>query len=245
MLQKALIDIYLPKDICPMASTFWEKYFRGKSKVPWDQFMKRFALQLGKRHPKIPLEIACLEKLGVEEEGGEKFVTIERFSSLLKWFGKMKQDQQDILTRLQAVMSQDWFFGAISAGDAEDQLKLYKDKPGTFLVRLNMGGSNPIEKAPFTISRIDSRGKSVHTRIQISKHAGLRVKVGTGASKIKLAQTSNRLEEFIKRLTEQQPSLFGSACPGWPFKVLFSAPAEKSVYEEEESESDDDLPKED
>jgi len=246
MLQKALIDIYLPKDLCSLAPQFWDKYFRGKSKAPWEQFMKRFVLQLGKRVPKIPLEIACLEKLVVEEEGGEKFITIERFSSLLKWFGKMKQQDQsqqpqDILTRIHAVLSQDWFFGAISSADAETSLKLYKDKPGTFLVRLNMGGNNPIEKAPFTISRIDSRGKSVHTRVQISKHGGLRVKVGTGSSKLKLVQSSNRLDEFVKRLNEQQPTLFGSSCPGWPFKALFSAPPEKSVYEEEESDSEDDL----
>jgi len=243
MLQKALNDIYLPKDLCPMASAFWEKYFRGKSKAPWDQFLKRFVQQLGKRPPKIPLEIACLEHLVVEEEGGEKFITIERFSSLLKWFGQMKQDQQDILTRIVAVLSQDWFFGAISSGDAEEYLKLHKDKPGTFLVRLNMGGNNPIEKSPFTISRIDAHGKSVHTRVQISKHGGLRVKVGS--SKLKFVQSSNHLEEFVKRLIDQQPTLFGSSCPGWPFKVVFSRePSEKSVYEEQESDSEEDLPQE-
>jgi len=244
MIQKAVIDIYLPKDLCPMASAFWEKYFRGKSKAPWDQFMKRLIQQLGKRPAKIPLEITCLEKLVVEEEGGEKFVTIERFNSLLKWFGRMKTDQQqDILTRIYAVLSKDWFFGAISSSEAEEYLKLYKDKPGTFLVRLNMGGNNPIEKTPFTISRIDSHGKSVHTRVQI-KNGGMRVKVGTGSAKLKLLQSSNNLEEFVKRLTEQQPTLFGSSCPGWPFKAVFSEPPEKSVYEEEESDSEDDLPKE-
>jgi len=133
----------------------------------------------------------------------------------------------------------------MTATEAEDQLKSNKDRPGTFLVRLNMGGNNPIEKAPFTISRIDTRGKSVHTRIQISKHGGIRVKFGTGSSKLKLAQNSNRLVEFIKRLTEQQPSLFAVPCPGCPFKALFSAP-EKSIYEEEESDSSvEDLRKED
>jgi len=239
LLQKALIEIYLPENLCPTASAFWEKYFRGKSKAPWDQFMKRFAVQLGKRHQKILPELACLEKLLAEEEGGEKFISIERFSALLKWFGQMKQGQQDVLLRIQAVMAQPWFFGVLSASDSEEQLKLYKDRPGTFMVRLNMGGSNPIEKAPFTISRIDTRGKSVHTRIQVAKHGGgFRIKVGTGTSKLKLTQTSPVIEEFIKRLREEQPHLFGVPCPGWPFKVLFSAPPEKSVYEEEETDSD-------
>jgi len=240
MLQKALIDIYLPRDLCPVSSAFWEKYFKGKSKAPWDQFMKRFVQQLGKRPLKIPIEIACLEKLVVEEEGREKFVTIEQFSSLLKWFGRMKQDQQqDILTRITTVMQQDWFFGAISSAEAEDYLKFNKDKPGTFLVRLNMGGNNPIEKSPFTISRIDSHGKSVHTRVQIPKQGGLRVKVGS--SKLKLVQTSSRLEEFVKRITEQQPTLFGSSCPGWPFQAVFSLgqSPEKSVYEEEDDSTEE------
>jgi len=132
------------------------------------------------------------------------------------------------------------FFGGCSSDEAETLLKLYKD-PGTFLVRLNMKGSNPIEKSPFTISRIDERGKILHTRIQ-RKDDGLRITVGKGDSQFKFSQESNRLDHFISQLKEKEPSLFRVSCPGWPFERLFKKP-EICIYEGQDSDEleDDDV----
>jgi len=240
MLQRAWIDIFIPDH--PIAPAFWDKYFKGKSKAPWDQFVKRFTPLLGKKErSKLQLEYACLQKLVAEEEKvGEKFISVERFGALLKWFGPIKSDSGDILERIQCTMKCDWFFGGCSSDEAETLLKLYKD-PGTFLVRLNMKGSNPIEKSPFTISRIDERGKILHTRIQ-RKDDGLRITVGKGDSQFKFSQESNRLDHFISQLKEKEPSLFRVSCPGWPFERLFKKP-EICIYEGQDSDEleDDDV----
>jgi len=234
MLQRCWINIFIPD--YPLTQTFWDKNFKGKSKASWDQFVKRFSPLLGKKErSKLQLEIACLQKLVAEEEKeGEKFLSVERFGALLKWFGPIKSDNGDILDRIQSTMKCDWFFGGYSSDEAEAVLKLYKDKPGTFLVRLNMRGNNPIEKSPFTISRIDERGKIVHTRIQ-RKDSGLRISVGKGESQFKFSQESNRLDDFINQLKEKEPNLFRASCPGWPFQQLFKKP-EICIYEGQDSD---------
>jgi serine/threonine protein kinase len=234
MLQRCWITIFIPD--YPLTQAFWDKNFKGKSKASWDQFVKRFSPLLGKKErSKLQLEIACLQKLVAEEEKeGEKFLSVERFGALLKWFGPIKSDKGDILDRIQSTMKCDWFFGGYSSDEAEAVLKLYKDKPGTFLVRLNMRGNNPIEKSPFTISRIDERGKIVHTRIQ-RKDSGLRISVGKGESQFKFSQESNRLDDFINQLKEKEPNLFRASCPGWPFQQLFKKP-EICIYEGQDSD---------
>jgi len=238
MLHRAWIDVFIPD--YPVIPAFWDKYFKGKSKVAWDQFTKRFSIIIGKKdRSKLQLQFSCLQKLAAEEEKeGEKFISVERFGALFKWFGPVKTDDCDILDRIESTMKCDWFFGGYSSDEAEAVLKLYKDRPGTYLVRLNMGGNNPIEKSPFTISRIDERGKIVHTRVQ-RKDAGLRIGIGKGESQFKFSQESNRLDEFMNQLRVRQPKLFFINCPGWPFQQLFKKP-EICVYEGQDSDIDDD-----
>ena len=76
-------------------------------------------------------QVACLQRLIAEQEGGELSVSIEKFSFLLKWFGKVRQDTYTILDRVEAVMKKDWFFGGIESAAAEDKLKDYR-QPGEY-----------------------------------------------------------------------------------------------------------------
>lgn len=241
MIKKAMLDIYLPTSLCPDAAAFWGKYWPGKSKVPFKDgnapFAKNLHRYLEKRHMS-KTQVACLQRLIAEQEGGELSVSIEKFSFLLKWFGKVRQDTYTILDRVEAVMKKDWFFGGIESAAAEDKLKEYR-QPGTFLVRLNMGGSEAIEKTPYTISRIDPKGKTYHTRVYPREGEGFLIKVRKGNEEIKLRNKSSNIEDFISYIQSKEPSICGSVCPGSPFKDIFSGePRKRSPYEEA-SDSDE------
>jgi len=231
MLEKALIQIYLPLDLCPLAGTFWEKNFPARARVPLQGFITKFCKALGS---KSQVHAGCLQALLMEEDGGEKVVSIERFSSLLKWFGKMKVDHYTVIDRVVDVMSKTWFFGPEAAKEAEDRLKIYNDKVGCFLVRLNMGGGTPIEKAPFSISRVAEDGKVVHTRVYPREKTGLMIQYGKGA---KIRSKSPNLVDFITTVKSKEPKLLTDAVPGWPYEDLFAkGPRPKSAYEEASDE---------
>lgn len=242
-IRKATLDIYFPKDLCPDAAAFWGKYYPGKWRVPFKDgaapFIKNLHRYLEKRHMS-KIQINCVQKIVAEEDGGETVVTIEKFSNLLKWFGKIKQqDPYNIMDRVEAVMRKEWFFGDLDSSDADSKLKV-SSKPGLFLVRLNMGGQESIEKTPFTISRIDQNGKVYHTRVYPRKNAGFLVKIKKGGTEEKLTNKSSNIEDFIKTLQEEHPAICGTVCPGHPFRDIFGGPGKKSMYEEASDEEDDD-----
>jgi hypothetical protein len=112
------------------------------------------------------------------------------------WFGPLKSSAGTIFDRIEACLRENWFFGEISTTQAgtfsfpldlrfalfllfhpEHLLDTQKYQPGTFLVRLNLGGSEGIETSPFTISKISTNGIS-HIRVYHGKEGkGLRCKV--------------------------------------------------------------------
>jgi len=232
MLEKALIQIYLPSDLCPLAGTFWEKNFPAVARAPLEGFILKFTKALNNKNP---VHATCLRALMTEEDGDEKVISIDRFASLLKWFGKMKTDQYTVIDRVAAVLGKSWFFGTEGAKEAEDRLKLYSDKPGCFLVRLNMGGgTTPIEKAPFSISRVSENGTVLHTRVYPRDTTGLMIQLGKGQ---KIRNKSTNLVDFINTIKLKEPKLLGEVCPGWPYADLFAqAPRAKSAYEEASDE---------
>jgi len=147
----------------------------------------------------------------------------------------MKTDQYTVIDRVAAVLGKSWFFGTEGAKEAEDRLKLYSDKPGCFLVRLNMGGgTTPIEKAPFSISRVSENGTVLHTRVYPRDTTGLMIQLGKGQ---KIRNKSTNLVDFINTIKLKEPKLLGEVCPGWPYADLFAqAPRAKSAYEEASDE---------
>eukprot|EP01123_Difflugia_compressa_P003664 TRINITY_DN148_c0_g1_i1.p1 TRINITY_DN148_c0_g1~~TRINITY_DN148_c0_g1_i1.p1 ORF type:complete len:522 (-),score=81.39 TRINITY_DN148_c0_g1_i1:279-1844(-) len=226
MLEKALIQIYLPTDLCPIAGTFWEKNFPARARVPLSEFLSKFCKTLNNKSTEADRK--CLTALLKEEDGDEEVVTIERFSSLLKWFGKMRSEVT-VIDKVVKVLSCPWFFGSISANVAEDKLKL-SGVQGCFLVRLNMGGGMPIEKAPFSISRVSEEGNIVHTRVYPREKVGWMIQYGKGS---KIRNKTSNLEDFIAHVKLIEPKLLTIPCPGWPYSDLFlTKPRPRSAYEE-------------
>jgi len=244
LIRKATLEIYFPKELCPDAAPFWGKYYPGRWRIPFKDgpspFVKNLHRYLEKRHMS-KIQVNCLQKMVAEEDGGESVVTIERFANLLKWFGKIKPDSSyNVMDRIETVLKKEWFFGDLDSGEAESKLKV-SNTPGTFLVRLNMGGQETIEKTPFTISRLDKNLKTVHTRVYPrGETPGLLIKIKSGSEEEKIKNKSSNIEDFISHLQTEKPALCSKVCPGHPFRSIFSGEASKKSQYEEASDEDED-----
>jgi len=231
LLRKALIDIFLPSTLCPHAGAFWSKNWPGKAKVPLKDFVLKFTKEFNKRA--LPKEqLACFEALVTEVVNNEALVDIEKFSVLLKCFGPMKIDSANsVLSRVTKVMNQKWFWGDVGTIEAQDKVELYKSEPGTFLVRMNMGGSVSTDEAPFTITS-SSKQASVHTRIfRRTGKPGWIIQIKKGKEKVKIPTKSNDIEVFIAELQAREQTICNKPVPGWPYQNLFrDQPATVSTY---------------
>jgi serine/threonine protein kinase len=233
-LEKALIQIYLPAELCPLAHVFWEKNFKMQARVPIQNFIPKLIKTLKQTTKKqsTKKEENCLRALLEEEDGDEKVVTIERLSALLHWFGKMKIDKFTIIDRVVDVLSNNWFFGMETSQQSERRIgNLEKKSRGLFLVRLNTGEKVPIDKAPFTITRVGDDGKSVlHTRVYTTKKGGLMIKTNEGE---KLSNRGNSIIDFINYVKTKNAALLAVPCPGWPYEHCFQEkPQMRSAYDE-------------
>jgi serine/threonine protein kinase len=232
LLEKALIDIYLPLELCPLAGVFWQKNFKYQARVPINDFVSRIIttlLVITKKTTIITEE--SLKMLLEEEEGDEKVVSIERFSDLLTWFGPMKQQNRlTILHQIIRVLNSPWFFGMDTSLQSERHIALLASKPrGLFLVRLNMGERTPTNKAPFTITRVeDDKGNVVHTRVY-SFHNGLIIKP---TEQQKFTGSGYSIWDFIEMLKKDPSELLTVPCPGWPFAGIFNSISGGLAYQE-------------
>lgn len=72
------------------------------------------------------------------------------------------------------VVASEWFHGEMSKEEATTLLTLYskqhKNSENAFLVRLSL--SEPIEKNPFTVSKISKAGAVVHQRVYFDVKSG-------------------------------------------------------------------------
>jgi len=174
----------------------------------------------------------CLREIVARTEGGTAFITIEGFSILLKWFGPLKPDAKcaqfagTVLERLVGVLAQRWFFGAISSEEATDKLAPYQHQKGTFLVRLNPGGKEPIEKSPFTISRVNEAGAITHIRIRPSTQGySCSFPIDGEARKVKY---KGNFVQFMAQLRHDYPSVFQRECSSYPYDRIFT-PRQRSL----------------
>jgi len=178
LLENSLIEIYFEVCVCdihlrkhhvppphpqlafPTGAWFWQQYFNGQTRVPWQAFLAKLHSLFKRRHDveEFILSILC------EPKESEQFVSIERFRTLMLWFGDLQLNGvSSILDRINDVIKEAWFFGSEPAMGAEKHLK-EQNENGLFLVRLNMGGSTPVDVSPFTISSLINSQVS-HTRV--------------------------------------------------------------------------------
>jgi len=165
-----------------------------------------------------------------EKVSNEVLIDIERFSNALKWFGPIRFDSMNtIAQRIEAVMSQPWFFGDIET--VESQRKVEEaGVPGGYLVRLNLGGGAKVEEAPYTITTAAGKS-SFHTRCyRRQEKAGFIVQIKKGEEKLKIITKSNLIEDLIRELTQKDSAVCGTPIGGHPYRGIFEGARSVSSY---------------
>jgi hypothetical protein len=134
-----------------------------------------------------------------------------------------RPEERTLLGTLKHILEQTWFHGDISKENADSSLatnriqensamKLFTNQPqGDFLVRLSF--SEPVEKHPFTITKVDKKGVIFHQRIFFDEENHL-YKVFT-----KLSSTpeisADSIVSLVKALIDAQ--LVHKPCKRWNY----------------------------
>jgi len=202
----------------------WKTYFLRKDQVLWhEEFVPIFAQYLGKKftNPTNPTEFAdqiakllqelpykCLGALLAEKKDNTHYVNLEKFGQVLGWFGPFKDPDGRIriLERIENTLKSPWFHGSILYDDAVNRLKS-KDA-GTFLVRFS-SKENP---NCFTISKVTSKNKIVHSRI-VKKSHNQEVSTTEGKTFANLFELIEKSRDTLKLITP---------CPETPYLYLFT-----------------------
>eukprot|EP01128_Nolandella_sp_AFSM9_P008353 TRINITY_DN498_c0_g1_i2.p1 TRINITY_DN498_c0_g1~~TRINITY_DN498_c0_g1_i2.p1 ORF type:complete len:584 (-),score=112.98 TRINITY_DN498_c0_g1_i2:95-1846(-) len=242
LLAQARIDYHLPKPVCMHGGRFWAKYWKDRYRIPFERFLSQFSRFM--RVTPSPAVTKILYSMIARESQTEPLVTIDRFANVLKWFGPMKQDKGvTVIDRIYTLLAQPWFFGDITLQDAEKKLEPHKHKPGTFLLRLNRGGSEAITKTPFTISRIAADGQSYHTRVYPARKgvAGFWMKIKHNDGVDLTVKQRGGIEDLIALVMHEHPSILKFPCSGHPYADFYNDAKKIGPYENAETSSEESL----
>jgi hypothetical protein len=130
---------------------------------------------------------------------------------------------------MRLLMQKEYFHGDASKEEAEDLLA--GQPKGTFLVRVSY--TNP--SAPFTISKVSSKGNINHQRIQKHDDGTFEITKVSSDKKKNMKSDDDLMTNFIKSISSELG--LATACPGSKYKSLFlHTPTEGYLN----TESDDD-----
>jgi len=163
-------------------------------------------------------------------------VSIDRLGLVMAWFGPMtalswEKPKVTFLDRLLWVLKHGWFFGDIEREETEALLRDFKKKPGTFLVRVNLGGNIEPMVSPFTISKVNNQ-KLEHMRVYHYKdRTGYFIQVKT-KSGTKQVYARGGIEKLIAKLKRKGILRKNGGVPGQKYKSIFegSDTEEISIY---------------
>jgi len=213
-LNAALVDVSIVNDT--EAATMWRENWNGELSVSWPKFTTAFY-----SHFEFPLDerdekYKCLKRLLCTESASEEVVTLDRFGNLMKWFGPCRSKGTNILARVSNLLKYKWFHGDVTRENSEEKLSEFAK--GTFLVRLTT--TEPIERAPFTISKVHKTGEINHQRVYAMEEPlgyFTHVKYKNGTKKV---EAEGGIENLILKV--QKDLSLKKECPGWPFSGLFT-----------------------
>lgn len=191
------------------ARRFWREKCGDKVKLLWKDFMTAFATYVHEKQrpflpltPEAELKLACLKQLVANNPDQE--VSIEDFAWCVTCFGPW--EDASILSRMENLLRKRWFFGFLSADEAEKKLSL-AHKRGTFLVRFSMQ-----DPGSYSISVRDSvKGKALVKHYRVLHKPGGPYVIG--------GSQCNELEEVIAKYNKEMR--LKRPCDGWPYEALF------------------------
>jgi len=174
ILKDSMVDLFLTP-VCPDMANLWrvERRWRGKEQVKFTSLSRALCHYLRIRHKENQLAFKCLQALAaVEKKKGSDstpMVPIDRLGLVMAWFGPMmalswERSRVTFIDRILSILKHGWFFGDIEREESETLLRDFRRKTGTFLVRVNLGGSIEPLESPFTISKVNNQ-KIEHMRV--------------------------------------------------------------------------------
>jgi len=214
LLNIAMVEISIVND--NDAAVMWRSHWNGELSVSWNKFVTTFYSHFDFHFDERDEQYKCLKRV-LCPDSQEETVTLDRFGNFLKWFGPCKSKAGSILARLSNLLKYKWFHGDLTRENSETRLNEFGK--GTFLVRLS--STEPIERAPFTISKVHKTGEINHQRVYAKTEDGLgyftHVKYKNGTKKVEAdGGIENLLLKVLKDLSLRKE------CPGWPYSNLFT-----------------------
>jgi len=178
----------------------------------------------------------------IESEPFKKLtvLTPKKFSRLVRWLGPIDSvNPNNIFDSMKSLYENPWFFGSLGSDASQNLLRqisqkrhnynIDADSVGHFIVRLNLGGIEKIEIAPFTIDSIcfgyGETAQILSTRIYTYYEGdaqGYFVKQNGEFPEFRLL--GNNLSYFISELQKQKLycRLLQAPCDlGYPFEKFF------------------------
>eukprot|EP01126_Amoeba_proteus_P025085 TRINITY_DN250_c0_g2_i12.p1 TRINITY_DN250_c0_g2~~TRINITY_DN250_c0_g2_i12.p1 ORF type:complete len:229 (+),score=25.07 TRINITY_DN250_c0_g2_i12:1899-2585(+) len=132
------------------------------------------------------------------------------FKNLVLWFLGTHGSWSQFLEILRSTFQCPYFFGSITYESAASFL--HSCEPGTFLVRLNLGGRNPIEHHAFTITLKRSVGDIYNWSVVPGPKGGYLFTYTTGVQII-----ATGIPHLVDCLLQQFPDVFKKAALGAPY----------------------------
>jgi len=218
-IEAIMVDASVP-DLA--GANFWKAYFPGQLAVPWTKFAPAFFKELKESSDSKRPEFKCLRKLLTKgNEPDEKLeVLLETFGLMVKWFGPLTYQGGTILSRMKGTMANAWFHGDLERIGCESLLSGFGDKPGTFLVRLST--TEPIDKNPFTISKVTREGSVSHQRVScLPANKGFYITLKRKDGTQKNVEATGGVENLIAECRESLGLQVD--CPGSRFLEIFKA----------------------
>jgi len=184
----------------PSEVSFWLSYWPTMSKIPYPQFVKLLLHDIKLNKEDLAFMLQTKENGDVSQSG---------YKMLLDWFGPLHEDAN--LMQMVLIMEAKWFGPRLNADEAAGILG--RDQvPGTFLVRLNQGKSNPIPSNPFTISFFigDTTRHLRIIRTYLGKSPEAFYELDFSVNDQKYYYQHSTLTGLIDTLTENLPLYFSS-----------------------------------
>jgi len=159
-------------------------------------------------------------------------MTLETFQYMLYWFGPLGDHEgeadQCLLGKLQNLCFTEWFWGPVSYEDAGNALA--KQKPGTFLVRMNLGGTKPISECPFVITYVTPKNELRDIRSWVRGNGGIVSGFIVEDGGVKTKTNSPSIQDLVDTLRRECPEKFKWICPGSPVRARLEKTNRVSRY---------------